>query len=406
MRQDKQHRLGTKLAARPDVHRVRRPVEPGGSREFDLHYVRSGPPSERPVLVIPGGPGLASVLPYHKVRALAAARGLDVIMMEHRGVGLSRQDDEGDDLPWSALTVEQVVADLAAVLDDCRVDEAVVYGSSYGTYLAQGFGARYPDRVTAMVLDSTILGSDLDIETRDNLRRLFWEGADPRTAGVAEQLRTLVRSEVVAAEEAAPVVLVAHDLGGLPLLERLLELRACGKGRRTWNRLLAVGDGKPPAPIRYVMEHDLVAVIAAREFAYQPSPDGHPLELAAPELPADCPPFDAEPYDLPRELPRFSWPTVVMSGSRDLRTPRTVAERTVELIPDAVLVQLDELGHSALDAHPLAALHAAHAAVEGTHRRLPELAPRISALPRSPMRRYVRSELAARLTVERLLPRG
>jgi pimeloyl-ACP methyl ester carboxylesterase len=39
-------------------------------------------------------------------------------------------------------------------------------------------------------------------------------------------------------------------------------------------------------------------------------------------------------------MPKFDWPTVVISGGRDLITPRGVAERITSLIPDAVLVLL------------------------------------------------------------------
>lgn len=158
------------LARGPDVHRLSRPVTTGGDADFDPTYVRSGPPCGVPVLIIPGGPGLASVLPYRTLRRMAAARNLPVIMVEHRGVGLSRQDRYGVDLPHEALTIEQV-ADLAAVLDDCCVPRAVVYGSSYGTYLAQALGIRHPDRIAAMVLDSPMLTAQN--VSRGFLRRMF-----------------------------------------------------------------------------------------------------------------------------------------------------------------------------------------------------------------------------------------
>jgi hypothetical protein len=82
-----------------------------------------------------------------------------------------------------------------------------------------------------------------------------------------------------------------------------------------------------------------------------------------------------------------------------------VAERVVELAPDAVLVQVPDLGHSALDTHPLAALHVAHAVAEGTHRRLPDLAPRIAALPRRAMAGHLGTIIAAGLALERWAPR-
>lgn len=122
MREKQIEAWARRVAGPPDGHRVRRPVRPGRAATFDLTYVRTGPRGGTPVLVLPGGPGVASVLPYRGLRKLAAARGLDVIMMEHRGIGLSRHDDSGHDLPLAAVTIEQVVADLAAVLDDAGVE--------------------------------------------------------------------------------------------------------------------------------------------------------------------------------------------------------------------------------------------------------------------------------------------
>ncbi len=117
----KRRRAHDKLAALPGVRAVRRPVRPdqdGAADQFDLYYVRAGRKSPHPLVVIPGGPGAASVALYRGFRRRAAAEGLDVIMVEHRGVGMSRHDDRGADLPPEALTIDQVVDDVAAVLDD------------------------------------------------------------------------------------------------------------------------------------------------------------------------------------------------------------------------------------------------------------------------------------------------
>ena len=66
--------------------------------------------------------------------------------------------------------------------------------------------------------------------------------------------------------------------------------------------------------------------------------------------------FDTEPYDLVAEMPKFAWPTVVISGGRDLTTPPAVAHRIASLVPDAVLVELPTAGHSVLDTRERAAL--------------------------------------------------
>lgn len=95
----KRSRIQEKLAELPGVRPVRRPVSPHSAEEFDLFYVRAGRKSTHPLVIIPGGPGVASVQMYKGLRRRAVAAGLDVIMIEHRGVGMSRHDDSGTDLP-------------------------------------------------------------------------------------------------------------------------------------------------------------------------------------------------------------------------------------------------------------------------------------------------------------------
>src|SRR5699024_11463232 len=57
---------------------VRRPT---GAGAVDVAYLRPRPGSGLPIVVLPGGPGLASAVPYRALRRRAAQRGLDVLMM-------------------------------------------------------------------------------------------------------------------------------------------------------------------------------------------------------------------------------------------------------------------------------------------------------------------------------------
>jgi pimeloyl-ACP methyl ester carboxylesterase len=175
----KRRRVQEKLAGLPGVRAVRRPISPGKAEQFDLYYVRSGRKSACPLVIIPGGPGVASVQMYKGLRRRAVAAGLDVIMIEHRGVGMSRHDHVGADLPPQAFTVDQVVDDVAAVFDDAHVDSAVVYGTSYGTYVAAGFGVRHPGRVRAMILDSPMLSRHDIAIVRDAIRGRLLTGDNP-----------------------------------------------------------------------------------------------------------------------------------------------------------------------------------------------------------------------------------
>ena len=72
------------------------------------------------------------------------------------------------------------------------------------------------------------------------------------------------------------------------------------------------------APYRH--EPDLVGRIGYRELNYAAVPDGKPLDpaVAFRELPRVTTEFEAEPFDLVAEMPKFGWPTVV-----HLRWPRS-----------------------------------------------------------------------------------
>lgn len=73
-------------------------------------------------MVIPGGPGFASVMPYVFYRPRIAGTGFRVVMVEHRGVGLSRHDAGGEDLPVDAMRAEYAARDTLAVLDRLGVE--------------------------------------------------------------------------------------------------------------------------------------------------------------------------------------------------------------------------------------------------------------------------------------------
>ncbi|MGO1452801.1 MAG: alpha/beta fold hydrolase, partial [Brevibacterium yomogidense] len=61
--------------------------------------------------------------------------------------------------------------------------------------------------------------------------------------------------------------------------------------------------------------------------------------------------FSAEPFHLAASLPSLTVPVVALSGDRDLRTPRPVAERIAQLAPRGLLATVPDHGHSALDTH-------------------------------------------------------
>ena len=370
------------------------------SPAFELAYVRSGPRSETPTVVIPGGPGLGSILPYRALRRWAARGGLDLIMVEHRGVGFSRNDREGRPLPQSAMRIADVVDDIAAVLDHEGVESAYLAGSSYGSYLSSSFGARHPERVAGMVLDSALQSAeDLALE-REVVRRLFWDAGTQVSDGV----RRLAASGVEE-RRLLDVVRAAFELGGERLASAVVERRLRHRAGAAWKALelyASRDESIVRIPGRY--EFDIAGAIGFRELDYAAAPDGLPLDpaLTYARLADRFPPFQGEPFDLVREVEAFDWPMVLLAGSRDVRTPPAIARRTARAAANATLVEIEN-GHSALDTHPAALLNAIRALVHGTHERLPALQPRLNRLPRRGFAGRLPGLLRASLAVERTL---
>lgn len=394
-------RAHARLAALPGVRAVRRPVTPASGDEFDLYYVRSGPPGGRPVVIIPGGPGMASVAAYRGLRKRAADRGVDVIMVEHRGVGLSRHDDRGADLPGEALTITQVVDDVAAVLDDAGVDSAVVYGTSYGSYLAAGLGVRHPERMSAMVLDSPLLDrNDFDLVRRE-VRRLFWE----HRGELAQKIRTLTDTGALHPEDLT-IAAAVYGIGGPEVLGRHLDALLDGR-RLLWTAMRRITLSVGRRSVAFHSEADLVGPIGFRELDFAGIPDGQPLDttLTWRGVPGADTPFQAEPFDLPTAMPEFHWPTVVLSGGRDLITPGVVADRIVELVPDGTLVRLPTAAHSLLDTRENAALHVITEVVEGRGQALPRQAAELDALPPGVSMRALGLALSVAPRLASVLPR-
>jgi pimeloyl-ACP methyl ester carboxylesterase len=401
----KRRRRHDKLAAQPGVRAVRRPVTPGGDEQFNLYYVRSGRKSQHPVVIIPGGPGVASVQSYRGLRRRAAAAGTDVIMVEHRGVGMSRHTDAGADLPPGAITVDQTVDDIAAVLDDAGVSTAVFYGTSYGTYLASGIGVRHPERVEAMVLDSPLLSTgDIDA-MRTAIRGLLWDGSDPQSSLLARKVRKLTDAGVFSTAS-GQLAGALYGYGGAALLDRQLDL-LLGGHTMVWSALGRLGR-MSTRKVPYCNESDLVGRIAFRELNYAGVPDGLPLDPALDMRhgghAAHYEPFDTEPYDLVAEMPKFHWPTVVVSGGRDLTTPPAVAEHIAALVPDAVMVPMPTAGHSVLDTRERAALAVIDAVRHGAAEQLSAIAPELDSLPGRPGLRLAMSAIAAAAVLESALP--
>jgi pimeloyl-ACP methyl ester carboxylesterase len=145
--------------------------------EFERYLRRDrGRPALGTMLAIEGGPGFSTTDSrdsYLKLLAPLRARR-DLLLIDLRGTGLSgaldcktfRKDVERYVARAGQCAAElgprrdffgtgSAVDDIAAVLDALRIRQVDVYGDSYGSYAAQTFAARHPDRLRSLVLDGT-----------------------------------------------------------------------------------------------------------------------------------------------------------------------------------------------------------------------------------------------------------
>lgn len=365
------------LSARNDVMTVYRDFENTEGRLFPLRYVRSGFRSVLPtVMVVPGGPGVASVFPYELLRRDMVSKGLDVIMMEHRGVGMSRADAQGRDLPEDSMRVEFVLDDMCAVLEHAGVRNVVLYGTGYGAYLAQRFTLAYPERVHSLVLDSPSSSVADERAFKETLRDMYFHGKNERTESIAKAVRRLIANGIVPEEETGPVLAAVHEYGGVRAVHELVDLLVVGRGQLAWasiHQILSSREWLTATP--YVFENDLVGRIAATELGYGSEADFEPLDpltLAATRAEL-FPPFAGEEFDLDARMSEIRVPTLVLSGDRDLVTPRSRAMHAAFTIPGAAresgsgyrIVTVRNTGHSILDQTSALAVQAARWAAAG-----------------------------------------
>ncbi|MGX6447186.1 alpha/beta fold hydrolase, partial [Patulibacter sp. S7RM1-6] len=147
------------------------------------------------VLFLSGGPGQATTPDAAALTGVLAPllERRDLLTVDTRGTGRSSDLIVCPELETTAVTAlsqsdlvgscarrlggatdrygtTDVVADLEAVRQASGYARLVVVGVSYGTYTAQRYAAAHPDRVSGLVLDSTVDGTGDDPYTLATVR--------------------------------------------------------------------------------------------------------------------------------------------------------------------------------------------------------------------------------------------
>lgn len=137
---------------------------------------------EKPTLILlHGGPGLDHTIYRPAFSQLADLA--QIVYVDHRGNGRS---DDGDPALW---TLEQWGDDIDALCTALGIVRPIVYGASFGGFVAQSYATRHPEKIGALILAHT--AARVEFETMfatfarlggpaaEQAARAYWTGPTP-----------------------------------------------------------------------------------------------------------------------------------------------------------------------------------------------------------------------------------
>jgi pimeloyl-ACP methyl ester carboxylesterase len=378
------------------------------------------------VIALAGGPGQAA-LPFtedfvHLLGPVLSTR--DLIVFDQRGVGLShalachRFEVSGASALGPAIaecaselgparsyfTTAQSVADIEAIRVAGGYEKLVLYGTSYGTKVAERYAQAHPEHVSALVLDSVVPPNGPDplaratlaavprvlralcagracahithepvadlartvrrigdgalrgrwIDGRGRAHRISISSSELLEILLAGDLEPTLRAEFPAAVRAAadgdtaPLARLVHgseqrgeraesETGAESFDTPLYFATSCEEELFPWNR------GSGPAK-RLAEARARIGTLAPSELAPFLPRD----VLAISDIPACAFWPYSSPAPVAAQAPLPAVPTLILSGSEDLRTPTSGAREVARQIPGAHLLVVPGVGHSVL----------------------------------------------------------
>jgi pimeloyl-ACP methyl ester carboxylesterase len=430
------------------------PIDPGGpdTETITLAIRRHRAPlgeAHSAIVALAGGPGQPA-LPFTEqfLETLGpAAATRDLIVYDQRGVGLSHPlachafehhslyPSIGPALAACAaemgpsrayFTTEMSAADLEAIRVAGGYEKLVLYGTSYGTKVAEDYAQQHPEHVEALILDSVVTPTGPEPLGRPSFaavdRILAQLCAHDACAGITgdpatDVARVLARARHEHLDGTAlngdgrphrvPIggdqlfgLLLAGDFSPLLRGEFVTDVSAAAHDDYApLARLLSVsGNGEEEQHEDFDNPLYYATTCEEQMFPWSRAASAHQrvaeATAAAAALGADAfAPFDAAvaidtsdvracahwPYTTPAPAPATpampNVPTLILSGEADLRTPTAEALALAAQIPDAHVLVVPFTGHSVLGTEPGDCARAAVAALLGAGSSPPKPCP-------------------------------
>ena len=121
-----------------------------------LYVESNGREGGTPAVYLHGGPG-SGCQPDH--RRLFDAENFHAVLFDQRGAGRSTPKGSRD-----ANTLQHLIADMEAIREHFGFAKWLVVGGSWGATLALAYAQTHPQRVSALVLRATFLGTRTEIQ--------------------------------------------------------------------------------------------------------------------------------------------------------------------------------------------------------------------------------------------------
>jgi pimeloyl-ACP methyl ester carboxylesterase len=392
--------------------------------------------SKDAVIALAGGPGQAAIplsSQFGQVLGpIASTR--DVIAFDQRGTGLSHSLScpafehlagavspgvvaicAGQIGPTRSLyTTAETVADIEAIRQAAGYEKLVLYGTSYGTKVAELYAQEYPSHVEALVLDSVVppsgpepfdkttfaaVGRVLrDLCGAQACAHITHEPVHDLAALVKRMGKRFVRGRVIDDQGVARTtrvssndligILIEGDLNPILRSEFPSAVRSARRGdTAALARLMSRAEGEPErgeqelgegfdSPLYYSTICDetvfpwnrsespkrrlveaLTTLRAQPPGVFAPFTSSNALALSDVPVCAAWPFTSGGPEVDAAPLPNV--PTLILSGADDLRTPTANARAVAAQIPDAHLLVVPNTGHSVLSSDPTSCAHSA-----------------------------------------------
>ncbi|HEU0250581.1 MAG TPA: alpha/beta fold hydrolase [Solirubrobacteraceae bacterium] len=384
------------------------------------------------VIALAGGPGQSAIPFLNQFAQLLGpiVDSRDLIAFDQRGTGFSHPlscaafEHLGENA--SPLTVSlcgseigetrglyttaQTVADIEAIRQAGGYEKLVLYGTSYGTKVAERYAQDYPSHVEALVLDSVVPPNGPEAFDRATfaavpriLRQLCANGAcaqithDPVSdlARVVTRMGTgSIRGTVIdghgrphtehVSSDDLIEVLLAGDFdpilrgefpaairsarhGDTAALARLMDRASGGEGEEESPEAFDVPlyysticdettfPWNPAANAVKRLREAKAVLSATGNRAFAPFTAANALALSDVPTCADWPRTPGGPEVNTDPLPNV--PSLILSGADDLRTPTSGAREVGGQIPDSQLLVVPNTGHSVLGADPTPCAH-------------------------------------------------